>query len=428
MAKTLNISEYTKHNYENIKDLLNILKEPKNVTRELLNDLFSAIPDGDTFPIKILPPKYRATDYFDLPKSFDPEFITEDIKDTTLGLFIFNYFVIKQSFGINSSFKYSNETIGTDQLDNVMDMISSDLLENKITVENFATFTNSVVWLGYMNELFTPGINTDIIIPNKKVMKEKERLLKENPELLQKDRLSSKDLAVYLEKIEKPLMKLAKEELKNSSAMRLYELKKPSFGNNYKNSCVINGPLKDPVTDKYILNPNCYVEGSNPEVYDVLANKAMLASYGRAVNTQVGGSYSKYLSAASLVIVLGPKGSDCKTNNFLIFPVNKMNYKTIRYCYMRVGDKDVLIDAEMSKNLIGKTIKLRNPLFCKSKEICNKCAGEMYYKLNIKNIGLTASIATNTCTNASMKAMHDITIKSLEVNNIEDFFDFVPVK
>lgn len=50
-------------------------------------------------------------------------------------------------------------------------------------------------------------------------------------------------------------------------------------------------------------------------------------------------------------------------------------------------------------------------MFCINDKICNICAGDLFYILNIKNIGLTSVVAPNTVMNISMKAFHDQTVK-----------------
>jgi adenine-specific DNA-methyltransferase len=67
---------------------------------------------------------------------------------------------------------------------------------------------------------------------------------------------SSKDkadiaVANYKKYIEDPLVKKAKEELGKDPSFRLYEVKKPNFGNNYKNSVIENGPMMDLTTGKF---------------------------------------------------------------------------------------------------------------------------------------------------------------------------------
>ena len=162
----------------------------------------------------------------------------------------------------------------------------------------------------------------------------------------------------------------------------------------------------------------------NSENFNVLANKSVSASYSRSVNTAVGGTYAKYMSAMMQNVVCGPKDSDCGTKGYLDYLVTQFNSNTIKYNYYLKDGKLTRIEPDDLQRLIGKTIKMRSPLFCKSKgAICNKCIGDSYYILNISNIGLTAGTPPNACLNKSMKAMHDISIKTFDID-IKNFISF----
>ena len=79
------ILKYVKRDYNDIKDIILFLANPDNITRSSLTELFSnkaAKQDPATGEIVVTPPKYRVTDYFDLPAGILPNQKTE-IKDTT---------------------------------------------------------------------------------------------------------------------------------------------------------------------------------------------------------------------------------------------------------------------------------------------------------------------------------------------------------
>ena len=78
-----------------------------------------------------------------------------------------------------------------------------------------------------------------------------------------------------------------------------------------------------------------------------------------------------------------------------------------------------LLTADNIDNYIEKEIILRSPLFCKSDCICNKCAGEFFYKMDIKNAGLMTNTMAGVLMNASMKKFHDASVKfsKIEISN-----------
>lgn len=54
---------------------------------------------------------------------------------------------------------------------------------------------------------------------------------------------------------------------------------------------------------------------------------------------------------------------------------------------------------------------MRSVQFCLGENLCSKCAGELYYKLGISNIGLTASKIGGQMLNLCLKKSHDVTLK-----------------
>lgn len=68
--------------------------------------------------------------------------------------------------------------------------------------------------------------------------------------------------------------------------------------------------------------------------------------------------------------------------------------------------------------LVGKKIKIRSPLFCCAPpgKICNKCAGDMPYLLGVENIGLTTSAIGSGFLNLLMKAFHDSTVRTSDID------------
>lgn len=50
-----------------------------------------------------------------------------------------------------------------------------------------------------------------------------------------------------------------------------------------------------------------------------------------------------------------------------------------------------------------------------TKCICNKCAGDFYYKLNKKNIGLICSRPAETTKRLGMKKFHSALVETYEI-------------
>jgi hypothetical protein len=74
------------------------------------------------------------------------------------------------------------------------------------------------------------------------------------------------------------------------------------------------------------------------------------------------------------------------------------------------------ITPENIKNYVGKTVKLRSPLFCKGENICSKCAGSLFYRMGVKNAGLLTSNFSSVLMNLFMKKFHDTSVKFKKID------------
>lgn len=93
------------------------------------------------------------------------------------------------------------------------------------------------------------------------------------------------------------------------------------------------------------------------------------------------------------------------------------------YSYIIEGSKLVELNSDNKSKYIGKKVKVRFSGLCESKTgICNKCMGNLYYRLDKKeNVGTSLTQVPSTLKNISMKAFHDST-QSLYEMNLEDVF------
>lgn len=142
----------------------------------------------------------------------------------------------------------------------------------------------------------------------------------------------------------------------------------------------------------------------------------------------MGGYETKKFNAAFSHLIAGDPGSDCKTKYTRKVAITESNINFFKDRYIVVNGRTVLID----NSSIGKTVDMRTPLYCGMPGvICNKCLGESFYKLKIKNIGLNASRLSATIMYVSMKSFHNLAttpkvmdiMKYITVDNSVDDFD-----
>ena len=423
-GKQIDINSYKKLDWENIKDDVMFLANHRNITREKLVELFSNVPSGqdENGEIIVKPSKYLVTDYFDLPANILKN-QPQSIKETTFGSFIFNSLCLANAFG--DKIPYVNDELNDKGFGKVNGIIAKKIGTREINIQEFGTYASATTWLGYQTEIFMPGPSLRLIVPNKRVMEEKKKLLKEHPEFTTGESVDSVTAGKYHDLIEEPLLKIAKEELAKDPSGRIYNLKKPGLDNNYKNSEITNGPLPDTLNQgNFIIVPNSFIDGTTRKSYAALANKALMGSVSRSVMTQRGGEYSKYIAIMMQAVTLGPKNSDCGTTHYVEVDVTGDNKGIFEYEYGLINGKLIELTSDILEKLVGKKIKIRSPIFCKMKGcICNKCMGNRPYRFGIKNYGMVASIPSERVKNASMKRIHNMAMKTIEPP-IEDFFSF----
>lgn len=120
-------------------------------------------------------------------------------------------------------------------------------------------------------------------------------------------------------------------------------------------------------------------------------------------------------------MVLDPDpNSDCGTQKTVEMVVNKFNKNLLEYCYIKEGSKVVQLSPDNINSYIGKTVQKYDIIHCQSEKICHKCAGDLYYKLKLYNIGATTTKICSTILNKALKKKHDNTIKIHRITKIDD--------
>ena len=103
--------------------------------------------------------------------------------------------------------------------------------------------------------------------------------------------------------------------------------------------------------------------------------------------------------------------------------VDSKNINTIMYCYVINDDGSLTeITSENRDKFIGKTVKLRFSSMCESKNgICNKCAGNLFYRLGIRNVGASTPQIPSRLKVLSMKLFHDDQLNFTEMDPMKAF-------
>lgn len=342
---------------------------------------------------------------------------TNDTIKTTLGRLLFNKICLVYAFG--KKIPYQNTEVSTSKLNKIIAEKLEDNPENEsdrsdkyIYVDEYLKYSNSLSFIEGLAYLCVWAMTAKTMLPPPGIDKFKKKLLSEN-----KDKLDDPSVVT---KIEDELVKYDAEYLKgdpggeyfaNSSKMR-NDIRKKLFLM-YGVEDTIGGDKVKPIINS--LEEGLTVE-SFPQINDALRN----AAFSRGFETQKGGELSKWLlRVTSSVNILT---DDCNTTLGFRTLFTESNYKQFVKLYYMDNDKTILIDSEeKAKELIGRVIIVRSPMFCKTEgtDYCKYCTGE---RLAINPTAVSSFIANlgSTLLVLSLKKTHgkSLSIKYLDWNNV----------
>ena len=358
-----------------------------------------------------IPSKFKTYDTFTLEKG---EYFNTEKVVTNVGLFLFNKILIEEKF--KDVVGYVNTPVTKNVQNSIEDKLSNALLNDKIETIDMVTYLNRTQWLSkQFNSVFSGSFTMKTLKPVPAVMKRRDHLLKEN-----KEALDNGDVITAV-KIETEIKEMAKKELKGDPGMDLYDSgARGSFDNNYKSISLMKGPVFNPTTGKWDVVQSNLMEGIRKEDIPSYGNAVVAGQYPKSVGTQTGGYLAKQLTAAFQGIVLDKPGSDCGTKGTLEVLITPWIKKDLLYRNIVENGKLVQLTEENIDKYLNKKVKLRSPMFCTSENLCRTCAGAMYDKLGIDNVGLTTSKVASTLLNLNMKKFHDTSahVTKIDINKI----------
>jgi hypothetical protein len=367
----------------------------------LLKDYFAAT-------LKRKESRFNTFDTFTLPKN---TLLNEDETETTVGRYIFNLYVLPLKY--LKKFGYQNVVYDTGNIGEMEERLSYMVLQDELETKEFADYLDRAEWITMGTAYFlSPTMDYDINVPLPEVIKRRDELFRQYADEIKKGDPNVADL------IEKELLDMARKILKEkgSEAYDFFSSGEFNFENNYKKTSVFGGALENPYTKKLEILRSNYIDGISKDEFHHFANLTIVGGYSRNVETQKGGYETKKINNAVQGVSLDEPGSDCGTTQFLKVTIADKQKKMFLHRYVLDGGKLVLTDEKNIKGYVGKEVQMRSPLFCKGDQICSKCAGEIFYKLGIRNAGLLSTTMSGNLMNMSMKKFHNTSIKFDKIN------------
>lgn len=387
-----------------IEELANLKEE--DITLSFIMETFGEF-DGKR--------KYNPYDIVTIPPfSFGPTKEKSNVNSftTTVGIFIYNKFFFENK--LFDIIGYINKSVDGGIFGDINKKLSYALLEDRITLDTLKEYLNKTQKMMPYVTILAPNYTDKMLTASDNLRKKREKLLADNKEAL--DRGDE----IVGNKVTQELLDMAKEYMGDDQSMDVYNSgARGSIGNHFKNIFVVKGIIKDPdpyAKQKYKFSTSNYIDGIKADEYPLIANSLAAGPYARAKKTQDGGYWEKLFVYALQHVVLDPEGSDCKTKDTVTVHLTKKNFSFWMYSYMVENGKLVELNSQNYNHYINKTVKFRFASMCESKTgICNKCAGNLLYKLGIGNAGVTESMLMSTLKNISMKSFHDSTQQLHEI-------------
>jgi hypothetical protein len=340
---------------------------------------------------------------------------------TTIGLWIYNIFFLRD-FNFSFLFDgYINENIDADKFGSINDTLAYALLEDKIDMKNYQKYLDYTQYFMPFESILSPNHTEAILSCTKKLNKKKAELIKKY-----KDKLDAGDFAAA-EDMEKEMLAYAEELLKDDPSLDVYfSGAGSSWKNNFKNMYIMKGAITNPdpnAKQQFDVATSNLMDGISADEYSLYANSLVTGPYSRSKKTETGGYWEKLFSAAYQAVNLDPEGSDCGTKEYIEVTITPKNVAMFMYNYVIKNNGELEeINLDTRDKYMNKKVKMRFSTHCKSKTgICNKCAGNFFYRRGSRTIGLATVQVPSTLKLRAMKAFHDGTIKTSTIDPMKAF-------
>lgn len=339
---------------------------------------------------------------------------------TTVGIWIYNKLMFEQE--LFDLFGYINETITKKKYNWINQELSYALIEDRIDIYVLSRYIMKPEWFMQFVSILAENYSEKILTCSKVAEKKKKELISKY-----KKELEAGDL-VTMNKIENETLDAVLDYMGNDSSLDVFKSgARGSLSNNFKNMFVIKGAMKnnDPNSDKeFLFASSNFIDGIKPEEYAAFSDSMVQGPYARGKKTQIGGYWEKLFHSGFGYVTLDKEGSDCGSTKTIKVTITNNNLNIFMYCWIKEGSKLIELTSQNKDKYIGKTVQLRFPIYCKSKTgYCSKCAGNLYYRTNRKNVGMCTPIIPSILKNSNMSAFHDASI-SLNKMNIMKVFGY----
>ena len=333
---------------------------------------------------------------------------------TRYGNLLFNYTVLVWAFG--SKFEYQNADVSASKLEAEIskrlvdrdDAKASD--PNAIFVDEYLRFSDAMFYLTGLSQVCVWAASRKTLLPPPGGKELRDKLIKENEGKLH-------ELAT-IAKINKQLLEYDAEWLKGDPSGERFTTPGKARNVVRAKKFLMHGAeagLKGNGVTATLV-PNSLNEGWDIKYFPKMNDSLRAGSFDRGSETQLGGVSVKWLYRAMSNCTITQ--DDCGSALGSVETLNKESLT--RFMGMTIIDEgqQVKLDSdETAGKYLGKTVMVRNPMYCKLDytDYCKVCVGD---RLAINPYGLSAAASDygSAFLGLFMKAMHGKVLKTAELD------------
>jgi len=184
---------------------------------------------------------------------------------------------------------------------------------------------------------------------------------------------------------------IMKDKLKGTTLYDMVESGSAKGWDQPKQILVAKGVIADPKGN--ILDPisGSFTDGLDTKEFFSASSGARKGMADRALNTADTGYFTRQLVYLLNSVEADPYLKDCGTKRTVNIRLNKDIISRLNGRYLLVGNKVTPFDP--SEWRVGQSIELRTPIYCRSKNICQTCYGELIKRIKSPYIGMVAGSA-----------------------------------
>ena len=393
-----------------------------NLSRTNFNELSKVNPEDKNYDEIIekvnaeTKPKFQTDDRMIIPVGL---FYNTSEIHTTVGRYIYNMYAVPKKDPMNymKIFGYTNVALNKKALEKIEKNFATyilDLVGNE-KIEALKQYTEWMDRTEYLSDAIcvyiAPSLDNYTTLPMPEIMKKRDELFEKY-----KDKIVEGDSTV-INNIEDELTDMAFEKLEKDADPAFDIFKSGTYKPMvYKKQSIMGGAAIDPVTGKINVIKNNYIHGMTPEEFTLASSQTVAGGYSRGIKTADYGYLTKKLTNALHDSVVDYSIEDCGTKLTLDIVIPENIKVMFYYRYIVENGKLIEITPKNIDKYVGKLVHLRSPMFCKSDHICAHCAGTLFKKVDINNIGILASVASGNLLNSALAVFHDSTVHLKRIN------------